>query len=370
MHVLDTNDKYVVSSGIGMVPFYMNDSLVMWIGTCPGFRSMLSSWEDLNLGEFFAYEALKTHHWRTRDANRAHLFYIPLWEFASFKVGTCRNTTHADRMNAFAASLISTEHWKRKNGSDHFFITTAYSYGSHSLRARLGRNLSTALHNGIVGRYKNALPLASRVAERAFSVPYPIHYGTVQSQRSRTHLVYFGGTLDVCCTGKRIRCAMTQLAHTRDVHIVPTRRESGPGPCTSEYINRTKKEVRYVTTDLIRSDERLMQSSIFCLTPAGDNCISGRFYNALANGCIPVAICPGARMKIAFEQRIPYKQMMFLIDEKSFVRNASNLIARLNRVSIGEIRRMQNAISANLPQIMYDAEGATNVLSEASKLLR
>ena len=354
-----------------MASFFLDESLVLPIRACPVFQRLVASHEDLNLGELAVYNALRTHRWRTRNASAAILFYIPLWEYTSYRTGHCQNTTHVSRMNAFASALTSSEHWRRHEGADHFFITTAYSWGDRSLDRRLGRALVAALRHTIVGRYKSRMPLASSVAHKVFAVPYPTHVGSADVDRPRIRLLYFGGTLDVCCTGRSIRCELTQLAHASDVLLVPTRRYAPGhlGSCSARYENATHQAIRYVTSDLVRSDIRLMQTSVFCLTPAGDNCVSGRFYNALANGCIPVAICPGGRISPAFETRVPYAQMVVMEDGASFVKNASALLIRLHAFSADAIRKMQLAIRAHAHGIVYDRAAADNVLLEAARLL-
>ena len=62
-----------------------------------------------------------------------------------------------------------------------------------------------------------------------------------------------------------------------------------------------------VGDEAVASDAKLMASSVFCFTPAGDTCVQGRFYSAVAAGCIPVVACKGAPHPVAFDHLLQYE---------------------------------------------------------------
>ena len=63
------------------------------------------------------------------------------------------NRTHAGRMQHAAEQLDKSPHWRRRQGRDHFYVTTTWSTSRFSFYTgmqQLGRKLAC----GISGRYK------------------------------------------------------------------------------------------------------------------------------------------------------------------------------------------------------------------------
>jgi hypothetical protein len=65
------------------VPFYMYEGAALdhgWLRHCDGFEALRRSAYNERLGEVYLRDALATHPWRTRDAARARLAFVPVWE--------------------------------------------------------------------------------------------------------------------------------------------------------------------------------------------------------------------------------------------------------------------------------------------------
>ena len=225
--------------------------------------------------------------------------------------------------------------------------------------------LSHVLGCASAGRYKQFPghgPVASAGAACTFEIPYQANLASHRLYRApddpaalkRTTLLQFAGALDVCCTGRAIRCAIAPLYAAAasgalpDVIVRPIVPPSLAGkPCTSRALsmgakalaNRTAaakrrlsavgalrnfggtavgasralddagaaaasssfadsggRRLAYVwrwgvnNSDVDRMAHE-MATTVFCLSPAGDNCVSARFFSAVAAGCIPVVIC-------------------------------------------------------------------------------
>ena len=249
--------------------------------------------------------------------------------------------------------------------------------------------LGAALSCGSAGRYKQFPshgPSSSAVAACTFEIPYQANLASARLYRSpgdphalqRTTLLHFAGALDVCCTGRAIRCAIAPLcefpalprSRTRacfsaragfgarlpvsacalintvlandvadasavsgqisDVIVRPIVPSSLHGkPCTTKALQLGEKAIRnqslaaglqrvhdaiggapssstsasvagrrlaYVWRWAVNNSDvdrmaHEMATSTFCLSPAGDNCVSARFFSAVAAGCLPVVIC-------------------------------------------------------------------------------
>lgn len=116
--------------------FYMYTDRALdhgWFINCPAFHFLRFSSENDNLAEVGMRRALLNSPLRVLSPDAALLFYVPVFEFASYRIGVCANTTHTMRMEAAYQALLSSPYWKRYNGSDHMFASSAWSFGSFSM---------------------------------------------------------------------------------------------------------------------------------------------------------------------------------------------------------------------------------------------
>ena len=210
------------------VPFYMYTHPALdhsWLRSCEGFGTLRHSVNDSNTAEVGVHRLLRQHPARVLHAEKATLFYVPIFEYISYSLGVCNGTTHRKRMELARDALHASPAWQRNNGADHFWATSAWSISGSptlALAARM-QPLSAALSCGIAGRYK-AFGLGTSVGASAgsvctFEIPYQANIAsehlyrprTDPSAPARTTLLHFAGALDVCCTGRQIRCAIAPL---------------------------------------------------------------------------------------------------------------------------------------------------------------
>ena len=248
-------------------PFYMYTSRALdhdWLISCAGFDDFLHNSQGENLGEVHVRSLLMQHPARVLDPQQAEAFFVPVFEYTSFALGVCNGTSHRQRMTAARDALTASEHWKRRHGLDHVFVSTAWSYASRTrpLRTMWSRMalLSEALRCAMAGRYKDdRLAMMSAVGNCVIEVPYPtalivwqavgtdsgarqrgclvaqrqqrsggLHGSTGHSRSSisavglrRSLFLHFAGSFDVCCHRKAIRCAIGQLM-VRDLSHTPS----------------------------------------------------------------------------------------------------------------------------------------------------
>ena len=231
-----------------------------YLASCAGYDTLLWSAHARLAAEVGLYHVLKSHPRRTRDPKVAMLFYVPVFEYMSFKLANLcgGNSSHGERMRAASAALHASPHWQASGGRDHFVLSTAFNHPTSIVTRTLP--LSKALRCSMAGRYKSFSLAYPRSAKSSWGVcaieaPYvsPVQASLAEGARrmalaspiarSSTHarpiLLHFAGGLDVCCYGHAARCAVGQLLvaaldpQTADVLLrpqMPTSR-SLAGPC-------------------------------------------------------------------------------------------------------------------------------------------
>lgn len=413
-------------------PFFMYTERSLdhhWLANCSGFREVRHGVRMQNTAEVGAYKVLRHHELRVRDPALAALFFVPIYPYVSkYVTAPCHGSaSHRERMRDAAAALMATPQWKRFGGRDHFFVTTTWSTARASFR-NVMYEMARALECGVAGRYKQFCPAACRLKSSSLAActvhaPYQAnvwastHY---RSHAARPTFVSFAGSFDVCCTGAAVRCRLAEylvaVLDQPDVAIRPTlpgnatttngtalskcteravalvaeelaRRHGGapadhrmhaierllPQPARADLragrrLGATWREAAVGETTL-RADALQLASSVFCLTPAGDNCVSGRFYSAVAAGCIPVVVCP-QRHPVAFERLVVFEPFWLFVTPAEWARPAA-LLARLRRMNAtGEVRRYQSALARHRADLLYDvpsSRAGTNLLQDIAR---
>lgn len=286
----------VLSAGASSVQFYMYTDRALdhrWLAECPGFARLTRSAQNERLGEVYASRLLATHSARTYDPSAASLFYVPIWDVASFVLGACNGSGHSDRMAAAAAALRSSPQFAARSGRaagwDHFFLSTGCieGLGRKTPRARLGHPLAKLLSAAISFRDRAYSPFYrnSAVGRCVVEAPYvsnPHSAAALAARRAaprpRRWLLAFAGSLEVCCNpGLRTRQAARALVGANGTQIVHVGRTGGwPGEEQRALLASGAAGGWPGSSDaaqlaLFRSAGELLADSTFCLVPAGDN---------------------------------------------------------------------------------------------------
>lgn len=383
-----------------------------WLRHCPGFEELQAGVRAERLGEVQMRDVLSRSPWRVSDPSAAQLFYVPLWEYASYALGQCNGTSHTQRMARAADALRASPQFARSRGADHVWVSTASqlhegevaawldtSVGSNigsyaGLYARVGKPLAQLLERTIVGRYKSHGPLRSRVGASVVEIPFPAnqhasHQAAERGGHARPTLLYFAGSLDVCCGGREIRCAVAELVdsqpHLADVRIEPSLREShGPIPtCTARALSRSRSSGGSLGERHLKSANlgaassapaaeraaRQMARARFCLVPAGDECVSSRLYTAIAAGCLPVVVCDWLRG--AFDWAARYGAFWIKVPRLQFVKDPASVLQVLRSMPPAEEARRRALLDAARADVLYaraDSRVGTHLLTAAARV--
>ena len=110
-----------------------------------------------------------------------------------------------------------------------------------------------------------------------------------------------------------------------------------------------------------------MRDATFCLTPAGDNYVSARFYTAIAAGCLPVVVSDP--LLGAFHQQAMYSSFWVKVPQEAFIRDPVSLLRTLRAMPAAEVAARQRAMAAHRADVLYDVVGTrvgTNLLLAAA----
>ena len=342
----------------------------------------------------------------------------------------CGNTSHRERMAAAAAELRASPQWQRFRGRNHFFVSTVWSTARSSYRTHMHELASLMECGAAGRYKQFCTHACSRrsssLAACTIHAPYAINLHAVHRYRPRARrplLVSFSGSLDVCCSGASIRCRLGDYIlaamNSTDVIIrpsLPANTSARAGVCTEKALknlgaalvalhNAAANGTNTLPPDTVRGlalahlaqrsrighaalsnarrlaeawreaavgeeavvlDARLMSASVFCLTPAGDTCVQGRFYSAVAAGCIPVTVCKGGPHPIAFDHLLHFEPFWISVSVHEWDRPAA-LLDRLRRMQPAEVRRYQAALDRHRADILYDVPKSrvgSNMLNE------
>ena len=110
-----------------------------------------------------------------------------------------------------------------------------------------------------------------------------------------------------------------------------------------------------------------MREATFCLTPAGDNWASARFYTAIAAGCLPVVVADP--FTGAFPQQAMYERFWVKVPHEAFIKEPASLLRILRAMPAAEVAARQRAMAAHRADVLYDVVGTrvgTNLLRAAA----
>ncbi|KAG8459538.1 hypothetical protein KFE25_012873 [Diacronema lutheri] len=352
-------------------------------------------------------------------------------------LGTCKGIRQAERIKSAHKALQRSPHFRRAP-ERHFWVSSksfqvtyatpqrVLGYvdkrgpapaGMRLISASLAQRifpLNTLLARTTVGRMKSSgriwpTPRSSAVGRCTFDTghqPNQVALRAFSPHAPRPIFLFFAGGLDVCCTGRRIRCEVGQLLleSADDVHVdvglrgdVLRSLSAGASlpaqPCTMKALELLARKRSQQLRDLVGSlkaagghDDansskyeamgRMMAASIFCLCPAGDICTTSRFVTTIAAGCIPVVICD--KLQGPFGSRAgshllpvpyPYESFWIKYPTADFVNRPAGLLEFLRAMSAAEIAHRQEALAANREQVLLQISGSRRALGFSRMLL-
>ena len=150
-----------------------------WLMSCAGFDELSLSVASEKLAEVGLRRQMAHHPMRVHNPRKATVFYLPVFEFVSDRLGAVHNCSarpdvppallrsHHARMAAAAAMLRKSPHWQRCFGCDHVFASSNTDAPSTRIFTRM-RPLADLLVCATAGRYKARAGGGAAGGERAW----------------------------------------------------------------------------------------------------------------------------------------------------------------------------------------------------------
>ncbi|CAD6235292.1 unnamed protein product [Miscanthus lutarioriparius] len=252
---------------------------------------MMASLQDAGAGPEGGREVV-----RVRDPDAADAFFVPFFSSLSFNVHGRNMTdpdTEADRLLQveLVDILWKSKYWQWSAGRDHV-IPMHHPNAFRFLRAMVNASI---LIVSDFGRYTKELASLRKdvVAPYVHVVDSFLDDDPPDPFEARHTLLFFRGRT--------------------------VRKDEGKIRAKLGKILKGKEGVRFensiATGDGIKISTEGMQSSKFCLHPAGDTPSSCRLFDAIVSHCVPVIV--SSRIELPFEDEIDYSEfsLFFSVEE-------------------------------------------------------
>lgn len=331
---------------------------------------------------------LKTSQWRTFNRSEAVLHYVAYPYDPLYPPGWSRSKIeHASEITeAFAERVLSSEVYRRYNGSNFFYAVSSWSPERDALwysddvfaRIELGKELknvsaATRLFLGSTGMHHISVPVP-RVCTviTHYSAPpeslnlgqwpmgplesykYPLgHYA--QMLRERPHFSFFAGQID-----RRSACAARRALLRRRVRFCERKAvivQSGKGrdilrECTLNDTCGCVKPRSWSGTSHLREIE---MKSRFGFHLRGDDWSSARIAEIIALGMIPIVV--GKEMftwSMAGQCSAPWRKMAIYVDEDAFIRDpAAAVFQAVDSLSHQDYEKMLRLLYYYRPSVVH-----------------
>lgn len=364
----------VLATSVTLLPPSFVAALTPAVGTPPPFYIYQGAAFDMNaaLGcahwwreddqsaEVAMLRQLEIHPARVHAATSAQLFVVPALPYISYAAGTCKGSTHDERMRQLAKALHAEPTFQRRGGRDHVLVSNTFRFAAF-------RALKSLLANATVGWFEQptAAPASSTLHSLARKtwrctvvVPYLAnpHCGgggapssSVGSGAPRAAgSVFFQGSW---AAAANVRSHFKELQGIEGVDVRDVPRGVGAAGVDSSKAGTA----------------RAMAAHDLCLVPKGDTPSSGRLFSAMACGCLPLLISARLLAHLPYRRAARYEEWLHAINEEAFKDSPravlETVIAKIGPNASLYRERMRRAAA----ELLYNEPGsnvATNLLLE------
>ena len=333
------------------------------------------SWrEDDQAAEVLVLRQLEGHAARVHDPEHATLFVVPVLPYVSWVAGTCRGTTHDQRMGAAAAALRNESYFARHGGRDHLLV-------SNTFRIQAFKAFKPLLLRASIGWFEQ--PEASKlgpsvlyeIAKAQWRCTVVIPYlanphcdgpaaATSNAERAPGSF-FFQGAWGVA-QPIRGRFALLQRMAGANVHDVARGQhlaKAAPGDGGVDGgggADGGGAVARALPVDSSKlATARMMQRAEFCLAPRGDTPSSGRLFAAMQCGCVPLVISTHLPQHLPFlGQGVNYPAFLGQIPEAHFLCNPQRAIGAAIAALRPQLPMLRAGMRVAARDLLFDVPGS------------
>lgn len=307
------------------------------------------------IAEMIFHARMENHPCRTRDPNRANLFYVPFYGglHASSKFRE-PNITERDALAVRLVDYLQTQPtWRKHNGRDHFLALgrTAWDFMRNANGPDFGANCLLNL-NAVQNMSVLTVERNPWAGSNQFGIPYASYFHPSTSaemetwqnkirQLKRPHLFSFIGAP---------RKGLEKAAVRDDI----IRQCDMSSRCNLVNCRGERAKECYDPGQVVR----IMSESEFCLQAPGDSFTRRSTFDSILAGCIPVF----------FSRHTAYTQYLWYlpaeptdysvyIDEKGDGRK--RIEEELLKIPKDKVKRMREEVVSLIPKVTYKHPNAT-----------
>ena len=330
-----------------------------------------SRMESQNAAEIWLLRQLMTHPNRTDSWQKARVVLLPILPLASLRVGRCFGTDHPQRLRDAVGAMLSHPAYGRRHGHDHLLLFNHWdawgAFGdrwSHTHSAL--SNVSFGWHETAdaawgmanhrhVGKCQLVLPY---VEPRACAELPEAMIAADGSFGSRTTSIFFAGAAadfdtpdgcpNVATHSVRVRRSLFALAGEipgAKLRQIPHNMRHCNGSILCE--ERTKRKA---------ADE--MRRARYCAIAAGDTPSTGRLYDAIACGCVPLILVDDLELPFPSTAAVPLDAFGVRVKEKTFLADPQSAIRQVVQQPAASWRHAQRRVLLARRRLAYRAPGS------------
>jgi hypothetical protein len=336
--------------------FYMYEDTSLIDGVPAHLRNNFKVFPD-----FAIYDGLKNHPWRTLNAEEADIFFVPgsLSAVASeWPIGNKWWDAPAgeiqQRLEHLAQTVLSSPYYHRNGGRDHFIAGHCWQVEPESV-GPMGPIIKTMW---VLADDKETRNLTSLMT---IPVPYGDAFDDVpeldvrapKKFHDRQHSLNFVGQASSKIGYNERRAAITNISR---VHVTSTLVCVGTCDGYTEGLrdcSLTDQDFTGCKSRTLTHGEyaRLLRDARFCLMLPGDTSSSGRLYDCISAGVIPIIISrPFAGgfwgNAAPFLHDLPWDDFSFSVTSEVFMANPAGSISNITSLPAKIIEQKLSALQA------------------------
>ncbi|KAL1495943.1 hypothetical protein AB1Y20_014585 [Prymnesium parvum] len=357
-----------------------DDARLWWLQLLPCTPDWDHEMESQNAAEVWLLLQLLVHPNRTHDWRKASVVVLPLLPKTSFRAGQCLGHTHTERLQLALKAMRSHPAYSRHWGHDHLLLFNYWD--AWGVFGKRGSSTHAAMSNVSLGWHETqdvAWGMANHrhVGKCQLVLPYvePVQCSSQEELELfpvdgvRSIPFFFAGAHadfdtenscpNVANHSVRVRRTLFQMANNfprAELRLITHNMRDCNGDSQCQYA-------------LKRRAARSMAQSRFCPVASGDTPTTGRLFDAVSCGCVPIIVSDD--IQLPFPVTMPFPTAVYgpRLLERVLVADPDPVLRKIVGMPLSKWRALQQRLLTARRLLAYRTPGslvATLALREAS----